>query len=931
MLEPGNSLNTSRFFSYLLLIGLVFFLLTGCEDEKAVQRSYPRINTLPVANITDEGATFSADLFFEGNETIVEYGFVWGIHEPRLGVNDKIVLDLPVKTGIYTAEIRSALIKDEDYYVKPYIKTIYHTVYGKTVKFISNGSLPPVITGFEPESAGWLDTLKISGRNFSWVASQNKVKLNAVECDVISCSDTSLYVKINSSVKTIENSISIELAGSLTTYIPGLFKLIPPSFTDFYPMQARWGDTIFIKGKYLRNVSLFSGDFIIAGTFPCTVLNPRTDTLIAILVPFDIKTLKNDLSIKINGFVLTGKQQLILTPPTDYKFTFSPSTATWGSSVVLSGKFHPVASRNTIFFNEFQATITSASSSSITVTVPVTLPIAKSNIIYKVSPFSIVTADTFRLSAPEVLSFSPVFGPTGNKVTISGKNFGVNRPVVKFGSVTVPSQNVTSYNSSTVSVLVPPLNNGAVKITVICNTIPAVSSTDFIVINPVITSVFPLSGTYNDVISIKGKDFFMNGSGSSVNVLFGNLYASVNSLSDTSILVKVPLNLDSIPVKIQVHSGGAIATSESSFILSPPQIQSIQPSQFTADEYITIKGSGFNPVYYYNSVFIDNYRVVTTSSTNTEIRAKVPFLPRGVKNLIVTTGKYKRSFPLDFDFKTQWVSIPLPSWFLWNDNNYKWENGIYFSNKELGFMMDYFYGKLTSFNPVNNEFIDLGVQQLFKGEEGLVTTGNQDTTYLIGGDLGLFRFDNTAKKWIWINNSPTNKRNGVAFYIRGKLYYGMPGDYFGTTQQFWVYNPKSNLWTVLKDVPEFTMFGYYGEVSFTINNKGYLLNQGKALLEYEPATDTWTNKNSFPGYVHGAVGFVVDNYGYVGLGRYDDRIWKYDHVNNTWATVSRIPGDMRYLSVCFVMNNKSYFGFGYNTSDMQLKEFLEFDATYPLF
>jgi len=82
-------------------------------------------------------------------------------------------------------------------------------------------------------------------------------------------------------------------------------------------------------------------------------------------------------------------------------------------------------------------------------------------------------------------------------------------------------------------------------------------------------------------------------------------------------------------------------------------------------------------------------------------------------------------------------------------------------------------------------------------------------------------------------------------------------------------------------------WGVYGmPETFVINGKGYVLLGTRATLdasvwEYNPATDNWTQKNSFEGSVRdSAVGFALGNYGFVATGRsstlrFDD-LWMFD-------------------------------------------------------
>ena len=138
-----------------LIILFVFSagLFNRCEEEKAKERSYPRVKTNPVTNITDKGATFNAEIYSPGSELIINHGFVWGEGDDPTLNNNKIMLGTGNPEGTYSAEIVSSLSKDVEYTVKAFVQTTEHVVYGLPVTFKSLGSGGPVINGFEPDSA----------------------------------------------------------------------------------------------------------------------------------------------------------------------------------------------------------------------------------------------------------------------------------------------------------------------------------------------------------------------------------------------------------------------------------------------------------------------------------------------------------------------------------------------------------------------------------------------------------------------------------------------------------------------------------------------------------------------------------------------------------------------------------------------------------
>lgn len=72
--------------------------------------------------------------------------------------------------------------------------------------------------------------------------------------------------------------------------------------------------------------------------------------------------------------------------------------------------------------------------------------------------------------------------------------------------------------------------------------------------------------------------------------------------------------------------------------------------------------------------------------------------------------------------------------------------------------------------------------------------------------------------------------------------------------------------------------------------------------EYDPASDTWTQKADFPVATHGAVSFVVDNCPVVGGGSaLSTQFYKFNTLNNSWVQIANCilpnPGDSQGFAV----------------------------------
>lgn len=110
--------------------------------------------------------------------------------------------------------------------------------------------------------------------------------------------------------------------------------------------------------------------------------------------------------------------------------------------------------------------------------------------------------------------------------------------------------------------------------------------------------------------------------------------------------------------------------------------------------------------------------------------------------------------------------------------------------------------------------------------------------------------------------------------------------------------------------------GRHRAFGISIGNKGYIglghVN-GTGLdisyndwWQYDPASNSWTQKANYPIANHGAVGFGTSTKGYVGGGSYlNGEFYCYDPQLNTWTPIAPCPispGDVQ----CFSIQNKGY-------------------------
>ncbi|HLG33412.1 MAG TPA: hypothetical protein VI757_00905 [Bacteroidia bacterium] len=197
-----------------------------------------------------------------------------------------------------------------------------------------------------------------------------------------------------------------------------------------------------------------------------------------------------------------------------------------------------------------------------------------------------------------------------------------------------------------------------------------------------------------------------------------------------------------------------------------------------------------------------------------------------------------------------------------------------------------------------------------------------------------WRYDPVSNSWSLMAPYPGSGRYGmVGFSIGNYGYAGLgwigPGGGGNQFKDFWQYDPASNTWIQKND---FGGTARYSAVGFAIGTKGYV-GLGFSPLqndfwEYNPVTDAWTPKNNFPLVRQSAIGFGIGSMGYVGTGynsgtTYRD-FYEYNPATDTWTPKSDAPGLLRRNSVAFVINNNAFLGTGYNDTTY-LTDFYKYD------
>lgn len=239
-----------------------------------------------------------------------------------------------------------------------------------------------------------------------------------------------------------------------------------------------------------------------------------------------------------------------------------------------------------------------------------------------------------------------------------------------------------------------------------------------------------------------------------------------------------------------------------------------------------------------------------------------------------------------------------------------------------------------------------------EGRAGAVSFVIGDIAYVGTGFDGTVRYntfyayDPTGDSWSQIAPLPGVKRNSAAaFTVSGKGYVATGYDGVNKLQDNWEYTPSSNTWAKKADLPDPANSAVgsgarYGSVGFGIGSFGYICSgytgsHQKDLWQYNPATDSWTQKKSMntTDKRTGAVALVYQDKAYIVSGTYNGTVVTemamYDPATDTWtkkrdiANLSSEAYDDGYTSIVrsnavgFVIGDKGYLTTGENGANVK--------------
>lgn len=349
----------------LLLFSIAALLLT-CTTYEFPESPYAKIETLPVANLTQEGVTFQGVISKLSVDKIIDHGFIFGLNSTlRFGDFRKISLGPSTEVGVFEHVQKTELYSDSTYYIQAYITTASYTALGEILSFDSKGGVAPLITNFLPIEATWGDTLTIEGEYFSSISNQVQVKFGTHTAKIITSTASTITCLVPSDVPEKATPILVTSSGKQTQSLTD-FTFRSPILTSFSPITGTFEDIITLVGQ---NFSNDPGKNIVKLNNVLAEVLESTTSQLKIKVPYTITTKDNTISVSVN--LQSSSSSLVFRMLAPIINTISTTEGFMGETIVINGNnFNPYEQGNGVFFGNNMANVLSATKQQLTVVIP---------------------------------------------------------------------------------------------------------------------------------------------------------------------------------------------------------------------------------------------------------------------------------------------------------------------------------------------------------------------------------------------------------------------------------------------------------------------------------------------------------------------------------------------------------------------------------
>jgi len=289
----------------------------------------------------------------------------------------------------------------------------------------------PSINSFSPASGNAGTLVTINGVNFSATPAENTVTFNGTAAEVNQADANQIIAIVPSGATT--GKIAIAVRGVVTTSATD-FTVLPsaPTITSFDPTSGAAGTVVTITGTSFS--STISDNAVTINGTPATI-TAANSTQLTVTIPSGATTGK--IAITVNGQTgASANDFTVFQAPTISSFTPTfYDTSTPLPTVTITGtNFSPTSADNVVKFNGVTATLTSATTTQLTMTLPSGATSGKITVV--THGLTATSATDFLVGCPDVIVTDITIS------NISGDSFDVTYHIKNIGGVPLDINNM---------------------------------------------------------------------------------------------------------------------------------------------------------------------------------------------------------------------------------------------------------------------------------------------------------------------------------------------------------------------------------------------------------------------------------------------------------------------------------------------------------
>ncbi|ASZ09648.1 IPT/TIG domain-containing protein [Chitinophaga pendula] len=398
--------------------------------------------------------------------------------------------------------------------------------------------VPVQIKTYYPNSGQAGTLVTIEGEALVPDIRQYKALVGNVEAEVISATDKSVVLRMPAKGETGALALTVHDK----KYEIGQYTYQALSITRIFPNNGTIGSQIRIIGT---GFSSTKGPAAVTINSKSALIVSATDTLIVAEVPGDASS--GAVMVKVNDMEVRGQ---------DFRFqqitSIKPLTGGPNTRITIKGiGFETVATNNVVDINGKTATVVAATDAELVVLAPAN--VATGALIVSINGQKIQGPEFTVVGKPVITVVSPLSGPQGTLMTISGDIFStiLDENKVFINNVEVPVQSATK---TKLTLKLPGgTGSGLVKIAV----------NDQITEGPQfkdqtlgILAFTPDNGLEGTTVTITGVGF--SAVPAENLVYFNGIPATVTAATTTTLEVTAPATLSTGAIKVVVHGAEAI-------------------------------------------------------------------------------------------------------------------------------------------------------------------------------------------------------------------------------------------------------------------------------------------------------------------------------------------------------------------------------------